>query len=214
MTVCELWRDEKRVYSPTKAHAAATSFPGSCSTLPLSRSGERVTWCSRSTLQSNTRDIGSEMRHIFLIGSRFSKKIGPNSRIVRAPYIPCPLQTLYNLFSPASHAWNKVLSPEFLRLNKMHIAFLLLYIGPSLWHMSKIERSRVSLRSCYSIKQVVTVGRESQARILKVSFSESWTAIKPAVEAIRNYDLHMWNSRTLNCCFFYFAILRLLQKNK
>ena len=42
MTVCELWRDEKRVYSPTKAYAAATSFPGSCTILYLSRSGEGV----------------------------------------------------------------------------------------------------------------------------------------------------------------------------
>ena len=198
MTVCELWRDEKRVYSPTKAHATATSFPGSCSTFSLSRSGERVSWCSRSTLQPNTRDIGSKLRHIFLIGSRFSKKMVSNSRIVRSPY---PV-SLHNLSSPASHAWNKVLSPEFLRLNKMHIDFLLLYIGTSLWDMSKIESSRVSLRSCYSIKQVVTVGRELLARMLRVPFSESWTAIKPAVEAIRNYDLRMWNSRTLNCCFF------------
>lgn len=53
--------------------------------------------------------------------------------------------------------------------------------------------------------------------MFKVPFSESWTAIKPAVEAIRNYDIHMLTSRKLNCCFFYFAILVnvfFLQKNK
>ena len=43
MTVCELWRDEKRVYSPTKAYAAAKPrSPGPALYFQLSRSGERA----------------------------------------------------------------------------------------------------------------------------------------------------------------------------
>ena len=133
-----------------------------------------------------------------------SLKNHSKSRIITLPY-PVSLQTLHNLFSPASHAWNKVLSAEFLPLNKRHSEFFFaIYKHKSLRYVQDWTQSSLFTKLLF---YKTSNHCWTRAVMFKVPFSESWTAIKPAVEAIRNYDIHMLTSRKLNCCFIYFAIL-------